>query len=392
MQHETKLLLPEPDVASAEHSARVAAHLRERMGNGDISFGEFVSRTLYAPGLGYYAAGATKFGAAGDFVTAPEVSSLFGSVVARQVAEVLRSIDGGAILEFGAGTGKLAIDTMRALQRHDTLPERYMILEVSPELQERQEDTLRQAIPDLSDRVEWLSAPPPTFRGVMLGNEVLDAMPFERFTMSGDQVLQMGVAANGEDFTWTTRPAPDWLEASVRHIEHDLGEPLSDGYTSEVAVAAHAWVHDVGSVLEEGVILLFDYGVPRREYYAAERSDGWLRCHFRHHAHNDALILPGIQDITTWVDFTLVAEAAQLAGLDILGYTAQAPFLLGGGLEEETSGFLDLPVEQQMQLSGQVKTLTLPGEMGEHFKCIALGRGDVPTPSAFRFADRTQTL
>ncbi|MEL7186480.1 MAG: SAM-dependent methyltransferase, partial [Pseudomonadota bacterium] len=367
--------MPEPDTLSAEHSARVAAHLREYMGGGDITFADFLNQVLYMPGLGYYAAGATKFGAAGDFVTSPEVSSLFGNVVARQIAEVLASVEGGSIVEYGAGSGKLAVDILRALQKLDALPVRYQILEISADLEERQQNLLREAVPDLIDRVEWLTSLPRNFRGVMIGNEVLDAMPFERFTIAGDAVMQMGVAAKGDDFTWTTRPAPDWLEGIVRFIEGNLGKSFPDGYRSEVSVLAHDWVHNRGTALEEGVILLFDYGVSRREYYAAERSDGWLRCHFRHHAHNDPLILPGIQDITAWVDFTLVAEAAQRAGLDILGYTAQAPFLLGGGLEEEMAAFTELPVEQQLQLSGQVKTLTLPGEMGENFKCIALGRG-----------------
>lgn len=392
MQHETKLTLPAPDAASAAQCEKVAAHLRKRIGDGDISFAEFVSEALYAPGLGYYAAGSTKFGEAGDFITAPEVSSLYGAVLARQALEVLESVNGGVILEYGAGSGKLAVDLIRALERKNALPERYQILEVSPDLQERQEHQIREAAPYFVERVEWLSQPPKDFRGVMIANEVLDALPFERFMIADNEVRQMRVTTHGDEFVWTTRLAPEWLASTVRHIEDDLGKALADGFISEVSLATGTWVADLAASLEEGAIFLFDYGISRREYYSEERNDGWLRCHFRHHAHNDPLILTGIQDITTWVDFTAVAEAAQNADLDILGFTSQAQFLIAGGLDDELAAFAGLPVERQMQLSGQVKTLTLPGEMGENFKCIALGRGDVPTPTAFRFADRTQTL
>lgn len=392
MQHENDLSLPHPDAASAAQSKRVAAHLRDHIGDGEISFAEFMHEALYAPGLGYYAAGSTKFGEAGDFITAPEVSSLFGAVVGRQISEVLDSMGGGTVMEYGAGSGKLAVDIIRAMERRNALPERYQILEVSPDLQERQEATIRETTPYFVEQVEWLSQPPQAFRGVVVANEVLDALPFERFMVVDGEIRQMCVSTYNGEFTWITRPAPDGLVAAVREIEQDIGRPMPDGFTSEVSMATTGLIQDIAASVEAGAVLLFDYGLSRREFYALERSDGWLRCHFRQHAHNDPLILPGIQDITTWVDFTTVAEAAQAAGLDILGYTSQAQFLIAGGLDDEMIGFAGLPVERQMQLSGQVKRLTLPGEMGENFKCIALGRGDVPTPTAFRFADRTQTL
>jgi SAM-dependent MidA family methyltransferase len=182
------------------------------------------------------------------------------------------------------------------------------------------------------------------------------------------------------------------LAAAVASIEADIGQALPEGFTSEVSLASTSWIADLAGCVQRGAVFLFDYGISRREYYAHDRADGWLRCHFRHHAHNDPLVYPGIQDITTWVDFSSIAHAAVEAGLDILGYQTQSQFLMGGGLEIEMRGFTDLPVARQLELSGQIKTLTLPGEMGENFKCMAVGRGDIVTPSAFHFADRTQTL
>jgi SAM-dependent MidA family methyltransferase len=394
MQDEHPASLPAADETSAQHSALAATAIRamiERSG-GQISFAEFMHAALYAPGLGYYSAGSTKFGAAGDFVTAPEVSSVFGRVLARQVAEILCGIDGGEILEFGAGSGKLAVDLLQALAALDALPSTYRILEVSADLQEKQRQRLREELPELADRVVWIAELPRDFEGVMVANEVLDALPVERFVRRGTGVFQHCVATENDRFVWVERPASPPLIRAVEAIESELGEKLPNAYVSEVSLAAPQWVHDLAAGLKLGAVILFDYGVSQKEYYAAARSDGWLRCHFRHHAHNDPLILPGIQDITSWVDFSAVASAAVNSGLDLLGYQAQAQFLMGGGLEIEMAGFAELSVEQQIQLSGEIKRLTLPGEMGEHFKCIAFGRGDIETPSAFRFADRTQTL
>ena len=392
MQYESKPALPQPDAASAEHSERVAEHLRDKMRDAPISFAEFMHEALYAPGLGYYSAGSTKLGAAGDFVTAPEVSSVFGAIVARQAAEVLEQVDGGCVLEFGAGSGKLALDVLRTLERLDALPDSYCILEVSGDLRQRQQRLLEDELPSLIDRIRWLDSIPQNLSGVVVANEVLDALPVERFVRHAKGVMQQCVAVNGDSFAWCEREAPGPLVSAVAAIEEDLGEQLADGYTSEICIAAPGWVADVAGSLVHGAMLLFDYGVSRREYYAPDRHDGWLRCHFRHHAHNNPLILPGIQDLTAWVDFSGVAGAGVDAGLDILGYQPQAQFLMGGGLDIEMRSFAELSFEEQAALSGQIKTLTLPGEMGENFKCIAFGRGDVVTPSAFQFADRTQTL
>ncbi len=394
MQHDEQTTFPQPDAASMEHSVHVADFIRARIADagGSLSFAEFMQHALYASGLGYYAAGSTKFGAAGDFVTAPEVSSVFGRVLARQCAEVLAEVESGAILEYGAGSGKLARDVLETLASLDALPERYEILEVSADLQERQARYLSAEIPDLVSRVSWLRSPPANHEGVIIANEVLDALPVERFVRDAAGIKQLRVVAHDDGFGIAEAPAPGILSKAVLAIEDELGESLPSGFVSDISLGLPAWISDISASLERGVVFLFDYGVTRSEYYAPERSGGWLRCHFRHHVHDNPLILTGIQDLTAWVDFSAVAAAALNSGLDVAGFAAQAQFLIGGGLDAEMQDFALLPLPSQLELSAQIKTLTLPGEMGEHFKSMALRRGNVGTPSAFNVADRTHTL
>ena len=386
--------LPQPDPTSLEHSGRVADYIRSRIAEagGSIAFAEFMHHALYAPGLGYYTAGSTKFGAEGDYVTAPEVSSVFGRVLARQCAEVLHQVRDGAILEYGAGSGKLAVDVLEALANFDSLPSKYLILEVSPDLRERQEVYIHERLPLYADLVEWVDDVPDRLRGVIVANEVLDSIPVERFVRRDAGVMQLRVTARDDGFDYVEAPAPEAVVRYIGVVERDLGRQLPDGFVSEICLATSPWIGGMSHALREGVAFLFDYGVSRREYFAPERSDGWLRCHFRHHAHNDALALPGIQDLTAWVDFSSVAAAAVAQGFDIAGYSAQAQFLMAGGLDEDLRDFASLPLEEQLRLSQQVKTLTLPGEMGERFKCIALRKGHIATPSAFSLADRAHTL
>ena len=394
MQPDLPPSLPQPDAPSLEQSRRVAEYIGQRIdeAGGSISFAEFMHHALYAPGLGYYTAGSTKFGEEGDYVTAPEVSSIFGRILARQCAEVLEQVQGGAILEYGAGSGKLAVDILDALAHRGRLPSKYLILEVSPDLRERQEVYVCEHLPMYADLVEWVDDVPDRLRGVIIANEVLDSIPVERFVRRDTGVMQLRVESTGDGFGFVEAPAPDNLAHYVAVVEKDLGQRLPDGYASEVCLATSPWIGGMSHALREGVVFLFDYGVSRREYYANERADGWLRCHFRHRAHSDPLILPGIQDLTAWVDFSSVAVAAVAQGFDIAGYTAQAQFLMAGGLDEEMQDFASLSLEEQVQLSQQVKTLTLPGEMGERFKCIALRKGHIEKPSAFSMADRTHTL
>jgi SAM-dependent MidA family methyltransferase len=394
MQHEYATSLPQPDAVSAAHSARCADYIRERIrdAGGSISFAEFMHYALYAPGLGYYSAGTRKFGAGGDFVTAPEISPLFGRVVAKHCAPVLRAIRGGSVLEFGAGSGRLALEVLRTLAELDVLPAEYRIMEVSADLRERQQRLLREALPGLAGRIRWLDRLPETHRGVVIANEVLDALPVERFMRRSGGVYQLRVCEEGGEFVFVDEPAPAVLANAVAAIENDIGRRLPDHYRSEVSLAAPAWIADVAQTLEHGMAMLFDYGVSRREYYAADRGEGWLRCHFRHRVHSDPLILPGIQDLTAWVDFSAIADAAVSAGLEILGYLSQAQFLLAAGIDAELNDFAEMPIESQLQTAAQIKMLTLPGEMGENVKCLCLARGDIPEPTAFDSADRTHTL
>jgi SAM-dependent MidA family methyltransferase len=385
--------LPAPDTASAEHSRQVAAHIAALIedGGGSISFAEYMSAALYAPGLGYYSAGTEKFGEAGDFVTAPELSPLFGHVIARQVAPVIAAT-GGDVFEPGAGSGALAASVLARLMELDALPERYLMLEVSADLAARQAATLEALVPDVAGRVCWVDAIPDRFDGVVIANEVVDAIPVERFRIDGGEVMQARVVNAHDGFDWRFEKAPAVVERAVRDVEHSIGQPLPEGYASEVAPAGQRWVTEVCQAIGHGVVLLIDYGVARREYYAPDRDAGWLRCHFRHRAHSDPLILPGIQDITSWVDFTAIAEAGSAAGMGVIGYTTQAGFLLHGGLDIELAAFTELPIDEQVALSARVKQLTLPAEMGENFKCIGLGRGESTTLPALCAADMAHLL
>jgi SAM-dependent MidA family methyltransferase len=390
----TRTALPPPDADSLAHSKRVAEHIREVIeeSGGSIGFGRFMHLALYAPGLGYYSAGARKFGEGGDFTTAPEVSPLFGRVLARQCAPVLRELPRREVLELGAGSGALAVQMLTALREQGVAPSRYSILEISPDLKRRQEESIRRDCPEMLSRVVWLQGLPERLSGVVIANEVADALPVERFRKTGEGVLQFRVVADGTAFGWREARAPDFLQAAVRHIEDTLEAPLPEGYVSEVSTGLPAWIAGIGASLDAGLVLLVDYGLRRREYYAPDRSGGWLRCHFRHLVHGDPLVYPGIQDLSAWVDFTTVAEAATAARLDVAGYTTQAQFLLHGGLEQELAGFARLSTDAQLDLSRQVRMLTLPGEMGEHFKCIALARNCGRLPAALESADKAHTL
>ncbi len=366
--------LPPPDAVASAHSAELVALIRAAIdeAGGAIGFDRFMQLALYAPGLGYYSAGSRKFGAAGDFVTAPELSPLFSRCVARQCEQVLRRLDGGELLEFGAGSGTMAADILLELERRDALPERYLILEVSADLRQRQQQTLQQRAPQLAARAAWLERPPAEFSGVVLANEVLDAMPVHRLRLHDGTVQELGVCWRDEGFAWQTldRATP----AAVERLRQIMAQqPLAEGYETEVNLAAEGWVRDLAGWLRRGMALLFDYGFPQREFYHPQRGGGTLMCHYRHRAHADPLILAGLQDITAHVDFTAVAEAALSAGLDVAGFANQANFLLGSGLPELAATGGD--ARAQLEAAAQMKRLLLPGEMGELFKVLALTRG-----------------
>ena len=381
-------VLPPPTAEEQAHSAGLQQRLREEIAarGGSLSFARFMELALYAPGLGYYAAGKQKFGAAGDFITAPEIGSLFARCLARPCRSILTQLGGGDILEAGAGSGSLPADLLLELEVLGCLPKRYLILELSSELRERQAETLQRKAPRLLPRVRWLDALPADFRGVILANELLDAMPVERFRVTADGVRQLHVAWEDDRFVWPEKPADDRIRRRVEPLT------LSPGYTSEINLQAEAWVRSVADILKQGVMLFIDYGFPRAEFYHPQRTDGTLMCHYRHRAHDDPLALVGLQDITAHVDFTAIAEAGIEAGLSLLGYTSQAAFLIECGLEQLMAVSDPENVRAHLALTQQVKKLTSPHEMGELYKVIALGRGLHESIPGFSRHDRRGRL
>ena len=359
------------------HSEAVAALIRAELaaGGGWLTFERFMELALYAPGLGYYSAGSWKLGSGGDFVTAPEVSELFGRCIAEQCAEVLRATRGGEILELGAGTGALAATILAALDAGGVLPERYAILEVSGDLAARQRARLEALPPRLRTRVVWLERLPATpLRGVILANEVADALPVRRFGLRDGTVRELGVALSASGELRSTEGPPDApLAAACATLLGTLPHSLPEGYTSELNLRVGPWIAALGERLERGVVLLFDYGLPRSHYYHPQRVTGTLRCHFRQRAHDDPFINLGVQDITAWVDFTRVAEAATLAGLEVSGFATQAAFLLALGIEGAVA--LAPDAVSRARLAGEARRLLMPEEMGEAFKAMALVRG-----------------
>lgn len=378
--------LPEPDKASSDHSKHIAAIIRQAITEADgvLPFSRFMELALYAPGLGYYVAGQQRFGSSGDFVTAPELGNIFGQCLASQVAQVLSHLDNpGDVLEFGAGSGQLAATILGELEVLGCLPEHYYIVEPSPDLRKRQQDTLIQNVPELVGRVDWVtSLPDISFSGVIIANEVLDAMPVNLFGYDEDGVVQeFCVAGLSDGFTWSLRPANEGLREFVQALE------LDPGYVSECNDALNGWTAMLAGWLKQGVALLVDYGFPRHEYYHPDRREGTLICHYRHHSHGDPLRLTGIQDITAHVDFTAVAEAADDAGLDVLGFTSQAGFLIGNGLPQRMAQLVSEDAATQARLNHEIQMLTSPAEMGELFKVMALGTNYDGDLDGFVFRD-----
>ncbi len=384
--------LPEPEAEAHAHSERLIEVIRAELvqQGGLLSFDRYMELALYAPGLGYYMAGARKFGASGDFITAPEISPLFGRCLARQCLQVLEALEGGDLFEFGAGSGRLAADLLSELEQLGGLPERYQILEVSPDLRARQRSTLEREVPHLIDRVEWLDAMPgPGFRGVVLANEVLDAMPVHRFRVEADGLKEQFVewAAGTLQNRWEPPRSPG-LVAAVE----GLGIPFPEGYESEINRRAAPWMRELGRSIEAGLVLLIDYGYPRGEFYHLQRSRGTLLCHYRHRVHPDPLALVGLQDITAHVDFTAVAEAGQGAGLEVNGFTTQAYFLMGCGMGRILAESDPNDIRAHLELVQGIKRLTLPSEMGERFKVLGLTRGVAQPLIGFGMRDQCERL
>ncbi|MDR2015552.1 MAG: SAM-dependent methyltransferase [Azoarcus sp.] len=405
------LELPVPDAAALAQSSRLAGLVEREIAaaGGWIAFHRYMELALYAPDVGYYSSGAQKFGKGGDFITAPELTPLFGQTLAAQVAEIMCASH-PAVIEAGAGSGVLAADLLRELERLDCLPESYGILELSAQLRARQRQTLATLDQKLLSRVVWLDVPPETFSGVLVGNEVLDAIPTHVIVVRGGELFERGVACSEAGaFGWADRPAQGAVREAARKLpplpgmgdDGDAGAGAIDRspcqsddgeYVTEINLAAAAWVADWAARLLRGALLLFDYGYPRGEYYLPSRSRGTLMCHYRHRAHEDPFLWPGLNDITSSVDFTAMAEAGFDAGLDVLGYASQGQFLLNCGLIERVKGCGAEGSSAYARASVAAQRLTLPREMGELFKVLALGRGIDAPLTGFVRGDRTHKL
>ena len=379
--------LPSPDEAAREHAARVYQHICQRIdaAGGWIPFAVFMDLALYAPGLGYYVAGSRKFGSAGDFVTAPEMTPLFGHALAHQVAQILELTDGD-ILELGAGSGVLAVDVLKELDRLGLTPARYRIVEPSPELAQRQKRRIEGSLPAMIERIEWSDELPDQFNGAVIANEVLDALPVHILVWRDDGAFERGVAVRDGELVWQERPASPALYAASEHLE------VVAPYVSEISPATAALVDNLARRLDRGAVLLIDYGFPRAEYYHPQRSGGTLMCHYRHHVHDDPFFLPGLQDITSHVDFTAVAEAGTGAGCALAGFASLARFLLNCGITELLARQRPEDLAAYLPQATVVQKLLSPAEMGEMFKVLALSRGIEARLLGFNSGDQIARL
>lgn len=376
----TAFILPQPGPELKEHSARLAEKILDRISvDGPVSFHDYMEMALYEPGLGYYSAGMTKFGREGDFVTAPELGPLFARCLGRTVNAAASHLGAYSVLELGAGSGRLAVDLLDCLSANP--PETYFILERSADMRDRQQQLLNERHPGFSDRVQWLQQPPASFDGIIIGNEIVDALPVERFSLAAGEVRQCLVGEQAGRLQELIRPAPADLARQVTGALPVAIDSYPDDYQSEINLYLPAWLDGITRGLGSGLVILCDYGYVQKEYYHPERSRGTLLCHYRHRAHDDALFWPGLQDITASVDFTALAEAGTAANLDLLAYTSQAGFLIDAGLPEMLEDPSRLDERGRLTQADQVKKLTLPGEMGERFQFMLMGRnlpGDLP--------------
>lgn len=382
------LNLPRPDEDALAHSkklqALICAEIVEQA--APMSFARYMELCLYAPGLGYYVAGMPKFGHGGDFVTAPELGPLFGRCMARQCAEVLRLLDGGDVLELGAGTGKLAVNVLQHLAELDQLPQHYYILEPSPELRERQAATIAAELPESASIVTWLPDwPQAPIQGVIIANEVLDAMPVHVFQLQGKKLQECAVSQISGELQWQSIDASELVKQRVTALQQQGFLNHAQDYQSEVCSLLPGWLQSLADSLSAGAAIFCDYGFPAREYYHADRHMGTVMCHYRHRAHTNSLLWPGLQDITAHVDFSYVAYAAEQAGCRLLGYTSQANYLLA-------LGAADFDLTEDPVLKQALLTLTMPHEMGELFKVMAVGKNFDCSLTGFSLRDRSRAL
>ena len=380
--------LPIPNSDAQSHSDALLEYICEKIQqqDGSISFKQFMDLALYAPGLGYYSAGSHKLGEAGDFITAPEVSTLFGATIAEAITPVLETLPQSNILEVGAGSGALAISILQYLKQQQTESGHYYVLEVSADLRERQRQKFEEA--EVLDKVIWLDTLPENFIGVVLGNEVLDAMPVNLIEVTDTGFAERFVAVEKEQLVWKLNSPSDLrLQSRLSDVEQQLSGKLPAGFVSEINLAAEDWISALAQSCQQAYVLLIDYGFPRHEYYHLQRQQGTLMCHYRHHSHDNPFQFLGLQDITAHVDFTAIADAALESDLSVAGYTTQAHFLLGSGLMEIIPNELENITKEQLALHSQIKKLTLPHEMGELFKVIGLQKGCEYSLPGFQIRD-----
>jgi SAM-dependent MidA family methyltransferase len=384
---------PEPDQEACRHSLQLIEQINAQIAvtGGCLTFHDYMQAVLYTPGLGYYTAGASKFGAGGDFVTAPELSPLFAECIAGALSPVLAAHSDYAVLEAGAGSGQLAAQLLGTWQQQDRVPLHYYILELSADLRERQRRTIAQHCPEILPRVKWLDTWPGNFTGIVIANELLDAMPVHLVHKQRGQWQEQCVRTKDDRFVWDASPI-DNPALRQRLIEIEQQQPLPDDYVTEVNLNAEHWIGTLGQHLQQGLVLLLDYGYPRHEYYHPQRERGTLMCHYRHRAHDDPFIYPGLQDITAHVDFTAMADAALAAGFAVAGYTTQAHFLLEAGIMQHLEARQQTDEMTYLQHVNEVKRLTLPQEMGEVFKVMLLDKQAGDLPAGFTSRDLRHQL
>ncbi len=387
--------LPPLTASERARSEELAGRIRARIATsgGWLPFSAFMQAALYEPELGYYMADGAIFGGAGDFVTAPELSPLFAACLADAVIPLLAAAGDDEVLEFGAGSGRLAAELVAALALRGCAPRRYRIVEPSPKLRERQRRLLERT-PASTTTFEWLDAAPlDPWSGVAIANEVVDALPVERFRVTPQGSEAVGVVAEGGAFRWQAQPADPGLAAAVGALQQELPEPMPAGFVSELRIGQDEWMQGATGALARGVLLVIDYGLPRAHYYHASRDGGTLAGFRRHRRVEDPLAVPGAQDLTAWVDFSALAEAARATGLELAGFATQAHFLLATGIEQELARLVDSAPERDRPAHRQAAaTLLLPGEMGERFKVMALARAIRAPIHGFGFRDLGASL
>lgn len=365
--------LPLPDKIALQHSEQLLTLIKQQIGaaGGRISFADYMNLCLYSPGLGYYSAGSHKIGSGGDFTTAPEISSLFSRTLAHHVKDVLQQVPQADILEFGAGSGKMAVDILLELECIDSLPSHYFIIEASADLRDRQQKQIESSLPHLKNVVQWLDHIPDVFSGVVLANEVCDAMPVHRLHFSNGKIHEQYIELDSiGNLQWCD---VELSESELLSRAQTILTTIDDlDYTTEVNLLAEAWLKSIAKSLTQGAVFIIDYGHPKASYYHPDRSNGTLMCYYHHQGHDDPLLFPGLQDITAHVDFTALAETALIHNLDVAGFQSQADFLITGGITELSSSTPDSKPLQLIQQAAEIKQLVLPSEMGESFKVLTL--------------------